>query len=272
MTGRHQSQSDSWGKANFILGAANAIQLLNINQKQKQFSEQLSIAERQNAERSYAHWRQTPDGQAYETWKARVSPTIVTLIEEEQRWNSAWNKLMNDAMTPEEAKAEQTGDFISPPRKHEIVKKVLFGGFCILGIAFVLGFKGFDSQATGLAIIGFYGGILGALFISIFGRKMPFWVEENNRAREQSRIARAQRLGISPQLVGSKPISPWQGEGTAATRAAELIANEVVHHPLPHELIEVPVPDVIPDSDIPFEQLKPLANEIRVRVSSLERG
>lgn len=268
-TGRH-SIDDSYSKANFVLSVSNAMQLLKINQDQQKLSQQLSVSERQSAERSYAHWRQTPDGKTYEAWKLQVSPIISLLSEQEKRWREAWNQLLLSSMTPEEAKAEQTGDFIAPPRKHPIVKKLLLFGFCIFPACFLISFIN-DPLATFVGILGFYGAMLGALVIAIFGRRMPFWIEANEKAREESRIRRAERLGVSPQTLEIRLTHPWVGSGISqSARAAELIANEIVHHPMPSELIDVTVPEVIPDSEIPFEQLKPVAEEIRHRLEEIK--
>lgn len=267
----NHSQEEQLLRANLVLGMANSQKLRHLEKQQAQIRAEMGEVERRNAERSFAHWRQSADGQRYLAWKQKYSGLIQEIGIQDENWRSAWAAHIRTMMTPEEIRSRQTGDYIDPPRKLRSVKILLIAAPVSVVLWLLVSLAGFidDETISGLAVLTFWGLLIVAASIALFGRKMPWWQEKNARAKEQQMVSIAQRNGISPENLRLEPLSIWENNALEyAARAAELIANDVRHHPQPEELFAIPFPKVISEEEVPYV---PMRKQLRVIRQKLMR-
>lgn len=267
----NRSQEEQLLRAHFALEMANSRKLRHLEKQQERIRAEMGEIERRNAERSFAHWRQSGDGQHYLAWKQKYSGLIQEIGIQDENWRSAWAAHIRTMMTPEEIRARQTGDFIEPPRKHRSVKILLIAAPVSVALWLLVSLTGLidDETISGLSLLTFWGSLIVAAAIALFGRKMPWWQEENARAKEQQSVSIAKRNGISPENLRLEPLSIWENNALeSASRAAELIVNEVKHHPQPEELIAIPFPKLISEEDVPYTPMRKQLRSIRQKLKS----
>lgn len=238
--------------------AAQTVELESIRQQQKKIERRLDEVQREQAERSFAHWRQTPDGKTYEQWKAQAKPLISTIFALERLWAQESNKFVDSNVSPEDKESKLTGDWTDPPRKLSVMKYVGMAlGVLILLVTF---FDITDTYPDGfapIALIWLWTCVALLVGIPLFGRRIPRWQELNEEAKREASIARTNRLGADPYQIKPWPMNIWsQGEGRWAKYASSLIAQEVVHHPAPEDLTMISSLTFIPPDQIPFPELR----------------
>ena len=257
------SRDNRWDKANFVLNATNAVQLLQLRNQQAAMNRKFDLAQQQQAERSFAHWRQTPDGKWYEEWKAQVSPLVVQIFQADEYWKRSSEKIASEAVSDQEREKDRLDLWTKTPVRHSyawislgIALLSLVGLFlCIRADLWGLG------RIFALVLIPAF---VAWVYISIFGTFHSFWKRENELAKKQASAERVRRLGFDPLSSSDWPINIWEnGCFNQAHRIADIVANEVAHHPSPQELISLSYPVVVPYSKVPVEQLHPVLKDIK---------
>ena len=261
--GSSNSRSNGWEKANFVLTATNAIQLLQLQNQQAAMNRKFDQAQRQQAERSFAHWRQTPDGKLYTEWKAKVSPLVVQIFQADDYWKKASRQFLIEAVSDEEREKARLEIWTETPVKHIYSMYLLIGALLALLGFFLTSMVGIYDLSR-IFSVGFILLLAAWAYIAIFGTFHSFWKRENELAREQASEERVRRLGFDPLSTADWPINIWANESfNQAHRIADIVANEVTHHPSPEELIHLTHPVIVPYSRVPAEQLHPVLKKIK---------
>lgn len=257
--------SKSLQLANLALSAANAANLKALRRESSERARHEALFRQQDAERSFAHWRQTEDGRTFQQWQDKYQRQVAITLAVEQQWFSAHREVAEGIIDPEDWIDAQSDTWTPPPHKTALFKTFLWAipiGFVLAPLTSLITVTtGIDSFAIILgapAIIAVWVGIAGVTIYGLFGKAFPSWQKENDQERSRRRGIRISQLGYDPLSESEHPPSIWKGEALHdAMKFQEIVDNTVVHHPSPSELFAFDTPQLIKESEVCPPQMVP---------------
>lgn len=264
-----RGRSDGTDWANLAANAANNAQLRSLRRENREREEREALLHRQDAERSFAHWRQTGEGKVFLEWKEKHQRQMSVVISAEKEWQEAHEEVARTIINPDDWECHRTNTWIAPPHKTGLFKILVAIPVVSLAsaalLAFLLsaipGFRDNESLQNALSLIFFvlvWGGIALAVAYGVFGKKVPTWEVENAQERERRQQIRVAQMGYDPLSSEKFPPSIWKADARrSAVAFSTIVNNAVLQHPAPSDLFPIARPQLILESDVYPPQLVP---------------
>lgn len=206
-------------------------QLVELQRAQNALAEQQAL-EMRNAR--FAHWRQTPDGQAYSRWLTLAESMVATAETRSHAWDNATAAAVERRISDEDREEFKSDVYLPKTTRQKYADALGILALVSIPVAVLLWIV--------TPVVGFFGAliIIVVFFAIAFFSIDNKWTKANAAVKEEKAQARKDEFGFDPLADPTGAPQDWSADGRGRRAAEELEAYRQV------AMVQLPDPSTLP--------------------------